>query len=389
LNEVRADRLSMLPAYLFAEVDRKKREAVAAGRDVIDFGVGDPDTPTPAFIVDRMAEAIRDPANHPYSFGIGMRVFRNAVIQYMQRRFGVAVDPDKETIALLGSKEGIGHLPTAIINPGQVVLCPEPGYPVYVSGTIFAGGTPYIMPLRDENGWLPALDEIPADVLDRAKLMYLNYPNNPTAALADRTFFEKAVDFARRHDFIIAHDAPYIDLYYGDERPVSIMQIDGAKDVAIELHSLSKTFSMTGWRIAFAVGHSEVLAALAKVKANMDSGVFQAVQYAAIAALDGIERQEIKDLVAMYRKRRDILVAGLRESGWPCNSPEATLYVWARCPEGSESTTVANRLLEEADVVVTPGAGLGETSKGFVRFSLTVPEDRIREAVKRITSVSW
>ena len=336
-----------------------------------------------------MAEAIRDPANHPYSFGIGMQLFRETVVRYFQRRFGVGLDPKTEVIGLLGSKEGIGHLPTAIVNPGEVVLCPEPGYPVYVAGTIFAGGEPYTMPLRDENGWLPLLDEIPPDVARRAKLMYLNYPNNPTAALADRSFFEKVVAYAREHDIIIAHDAPYIDLYYGGEKPVSIMQIDGAKDVAIELHSLSKTFNMTGWRLAFAVGRPDVLAALAKVKSNMDSGIFQAVQYAGMAALDGIERPEIKNLIAMYERRRDILVAGLRESGWPCNSPEATLYVWAKCPEGSDSVTVADRLLAEANVVVIPGTGLGATSKNFVRFSLTVPEDRIREAVQRITSLSW
>ena len=389
MTDCRADRLSKLPPYLFVETDRKKREAMDAGRDVIDFGVGDPDTPTPGFIVDRMAEAIRDPANHPYSFGIGMSAYRETVVRYFQRRFGVGFDPKTEVIGLLGSKEGIGHLPTAIVNPGEVVLCPEPGYPVYVAGTIFAGGEPYTMPLRDENGWLPLLDEIPTDVARRAKLMFLNYPNNPTAALADRSFFEQVVAYAREHDIIVAHDAPYVDLYYGDEKPLSIMQIDGAKEVAIEFHSLSKTFNMTGWRLAFAVGRSDVLASLAKVKSNLDSGIFQAVQYAGMAALDGIERPEIKELTAMYKRRRDILVAGLRESGWPCNTPEATLYVWTKCPEGNDSVTVADRLLNEANVVVIPGTGLGATSKNFVRFSLTVPEERIREAVKRITSLSW
>ena len=301
---------------------------------------------------------------------------------------GSPLDADKEVVALLGSKEGIGHLPIGVVNPGDVVLCPEPGYPVYISGTILAGGEPYSMPLREENGWLPALNEIPAEVCRRARLMHLNYPNNPTAATAPMSFFEEAVTFARKHDIILAQDAPYVELYFGD-KPASILQVDGARDVAIEFHSFSKTFTMTGWRLAFAVGNPQVLAALAKVKSNLDSGVFMAVQQAGIAALRGIDRPEIRDQMETYRCRRDLLIGGLREAGWPVTSPEATFYVWAKCPNGADSMTVAARILDEADAVVVPGAGLGATGEGFVRFSLTVNEERTREALARIARITW
>lgn len=383
-----ADRLSLLPPYLFAEIDRRKREAIAAGRDVIDFGVGDPDLPTPDFIVDRMAEAIRDPANHRYAIGTGMAEYREAAARFLDRRFGVTLDPASEVLALLGSKEGIGHLPIALINPGDVVLVPQPGYPVYVSGTVFAGGSYHTMPLREHNGWLPDLDDIPREVRGRAKLMWLNYPNNPTGAVAPLSFFEKAVAFAREHGILIAQDAPYGELYFGDPPP-SILQVDGAKDVAIEFHSLSKTFNMTGWRIAFAAGHREVLSALARVKSNLDSGVFQAVQCAGVAALDGFDRPEVRERLGIYRSRRDVLAAGLREAGWPVKVPEATFYLWAKCPAGTDSMTVATRALDEADVVVVPGAGFGEAGEGYVRFALTLSEERTCEAVERLARLQW
>jgi len=383
-----ADRLSLLPPYLFAEIDRRKREAIAGGRDVIDFGVGDPDLPTPGFIVDRMAAAIRDPVNHKYAIGTGMAEYRQAAARFLERRFGVTVDAASEVLALLGSKEGIGHLPIAVINPGDLVLVPEPGYPVYVSGTVFAGGSYHTMPLREQNGWLPDLNAIPREVRQRAKLMWLNYPNNPTGAVASLSFFEKAVDFAREHHILIAQDAPYCELYFGDPPP-SILQIEGAKDVAIEFHSLSKTFNMTGWRIAFAAGHREVLSALARVKSNLDSGVFQAVQWAGVAALDGFDRPEVRERLGIYRSRRDVLVAGLRDAGWPVKEPEATFYLWAKCPNGTDSMTVATRALDEADVVVIPGAGLGEAGEGYVRFALTLSEERTREAVERLARLHW
>ncbi|UCE60222.1 MAG: LL-diaminopimelate aminotransferase [Phycisphaerales bacterium] len=384
----RADRLSKLPAYLFAEIDRKKKEAIAAGRDVIDFGVGDPDQPTPGFIVDRMAEAIRDPANHTYAIGAGSAQLRQAFVEFFGKRYGVTLDPTTEVVALLGSKEGIGHLPIAVVNPGDTVLVPQPGYPVYESGTIFAGGICHTMPLREENGWLPVLSDIPSDVRVNARLMHINYPNNPTGAVAPLSFFEEVVAFAREHDLIIAHDAPYAELYY-DDPPSSILQVDGAKDVCIEFHSLSKTFNMTGWRIAFAIGNPDVLSALAKVKSNLDSGVFGAVQQAGIAALKGIDRPEIKNLLKQYQQRRDILIAGLREAGWPVSTPQATFYVWAKLPAGLRSMDASSRILDEADTVVIPGAGLGECGEGFVRFSLTVSEERTRQAVQRIASLRW
>ena len=383
-----AERLSKLPPYLFVEINRKKREALAAGRDVIDFGVGDPDQPTSAFIVERMAQAIREPGNHPYALGVGSLPFRKAAAQFFARRFGVNLDPQTEVLALIGSKEGIGHLPTAVVNPGETVLVPDPGYPVYEAGTIFAGGTVHKMPLRESNGWLPLLNDIPADVRRGAKLMFLNYPNNPTGACTSRAFFEEAVAFAREYSILIAQDAPYSEVYFGDPPP-SILEISGAKDVCIEFHSLSKTFNMTGWRVGFAVGNHEVLAALAAVKSNLDSGVFTAIQEAGIAALQGIERPEIKNQMAMYRRRRDVLVAGLREAGWPITTPQATFYVWAKYPGRVDSMTFASRLLDETDVVVIPGIGFGASGEGYIRFALTVSEERTRVAVHRIGRLSW
>lgn len=388
MNKWSAERLSRLPPYLYVEIDRRKREAIEAGRDVIDFGVGDPDHPTPAFIVDAMAEAIRDPANHPYSLGTGMPAFRQAAADFLARRYGVRVDPATEVVALLGSKEGIGHLPTGVVNSGDTVLIPEPGYPVYVAGTVFAGGICHTMPLREQNGWLPVLDEIPVEVRRRARLMWLNYPNNPTGAVTSLSFFEEVVAFAHEYDILIAQDAPYCELYFGDPPP-SILQVPGAKDVAVEFHSLSKTFNMTGWRLAFAVGNADVLAALAKVKANMDSGIFQAVQYAGIAALSGIDRPEIKQQIATYRRRRDILVNGLQQAGWPITPPEATFYVWAKYPADCDSMPVVTRLLDEADVVAIPGRGFGPRGEGYVRFALTVSEERTQDAVERIAKITW
>jgi len=387
-NRWAAKRLSELPPYLFLEIDRKKREAIAAGRDVIDFGVGDPDRPTHRFIVDRMAEAIRDGANHRYALTAGMMELRRAFADFFARRYGVNLEPASEVIALLGGKEGIGHLPIAVVNPGDIVLVPEPGYPVYASGTIFAGGRCHTMPLREADGWLPVFDEIPNDVRRAARLMWLNYPNNPTTAGATLSFFETAVAFAREYGMLVAHDSAYGEVYF-DEPPPSILQVNGAKEVAVEFHSLSKTFNMTGWRIAFAVGNAEVLAALAKVKSNVDSGVFQAIQHAGMAALSGIDGSEMREQIAIYRRRRDMLVSGLRGAGWTINAPTATIYAWAKCPAGAGSMAVAARLLNEADVVAIPGAGFGAAGEGYLRFALTVPEERTQEAVDRMRRLTW
>lgn len=386
----RAERLDQLPPYLFIEIDRKKKAATAAGKDVIDFGVGDPDQPTPRFIIDRMAEAIYDAKNHRYPFDTGVPEFRDAAATFFKKRFGVALDPQNEVLALIGSKEGLGHLPLAVINPGQIGLVPTPGYPVYRAATLFAGGIPYDMPLSRERGFLPDLDAIPRDILDRAALMFLNYPNNPTGAVASREFFERCVTLAHKHDFVICSDAPYTEMFFDDaDRPASILEIPGAKEVSIEMHSLSKTFNMTGWRVAFAVGRPDILAALAKVKGNVDSGVFGAVQHAAIAALQGIDRPEVSAIRAVYRERRDALVPGLNKLGFRVDPPRATFYVWASCPAGYKSMACASRLLEESAIVAIPGIGFGENGDSYVRFALTVDTRRIAAALDRMSTLKW
>lgn len=384
----RAERLDQLPPYLFLEIDRRKRAALAAGRDVIDLGVADPDKPTPSFIIRRMQEAVADPRNHRYPFDEGVPEFRQEAAQWFRRRFGATVDPKTELITLIGSKEGIGHLPIGVVNPGDYVLVPQPGYPVYFSATVFAGGTPYIMELREDREWLPDLDAIPSEVRKRASLMYLNYPNNPTAAVAPPEFFEKAVAFARENDIVIAQDMAYSEVYYG-KPPMSILQVPGAKDVAVEFHSLSKTFNMTGWRLAFVVGSAEVVAALAKVKSNVDSGQFNAVQWAGVEAYRNVDHVEVRAMQDVYRERRDILVEGLRKIGIRVRSPDATFYVWASCPEGLDSMSFAARLLEEVSVVVIPGIGFGRCAEGYFRAALTMDTDRIREAVRRLAALRF
>ncbi len=388
MNRFWADRLDQLPPYLFVEIDRKKREAIAAGRDVIDFGVGDPDLPTHKFIVDAMAEAIRKPAHHRYASGAGSSEYRSTIAAFFARRFGVTLDPNTEVLALLGSKEGLAHLPTGVLNPGQTALIPDPCYPVYIAGTLFAGGKCHMMALREDSAWLPQLEAVPRSVLDNARLLFLNYPNNPTAACAPLAYFDKAVAFAHKHGLLIVQDAAYSEMGF-EKPPPSILQVPGAKEVVIELHSLSKTFNMTGWRAAFAVGNPGAIAALAKVKNNVDSGIFGAVQDAGIAALNGIGRPEIKEQFATYRRRRDILVSGLREAGWAVATPPATFYVWVRCPNARDSMSVASRILAEADVVVIPGLGFGQCGEGYIRFALTVPEERTLEAVNRIGKMTW
>ncbi len=382
------ERLSTLPPYLFVEIDRMRQQAVAAGRDVISFGVGDPDRSTPRFIVDRLVESSRASGNHSYATGIGELGFRRAVAAYMAGRFRVTVDPECEVLALVGSKEGLAHLPMAVINPGDTVLIPEPSYPVYASGTVLAGGRCISIAMREQNGWLPVLDEIPSEVCQAAKLLFLNYPNNPTAACATLEFFEQVVAFARRHDILVVQDAAYVDVYF-DSPPPSILQVAGAKDVAVEFHSLSKTFNMTGWRVAFAVGRADVLAALAKVKDIHHSGVFKPIQAAAVEALEGIRRPEVLAQREIYRRRRDVLLDGLGKGGWSRPALAATFYVWLKCPTGTDSMTTATRILEEAAVVVIPGIGFGKAGEGYVRFALTVDEDRTKEAAERIANIKW
>jgi LL-diaminopimelate aminotransferase len=378
----KAKRIQTLPRYLFAEIDRLKKEVAARGVDLINLGIGDPDTPTPPHIIARLCEAARNPANHRYPDYEGLLSFRQAAAGWMKSRYGVTADPETEVISLIGSKEGIANMAVAFVDPGDVVLVPDPGYPVYHIGTQFNGGITHRMPLRRERGFLPDLDAIPADVLRRAKLLWISYPNNPTAAVAPRGFFADVIRFAERHGIIVCHDAAYAEIYFG-ERPASILELPGGRDVAIEFHSLSKTFNMTGWRVGFAVGHPELVAGLGKVKTNVDSGVFQAVQEAAIAALTG-DPSVVDGLRAMYRERRDALVAGLQAIGLACDPPQGTFYVWVPVPRGITAADLATRCLTEAGVVVTPGTGFGEAGEGYIRLTLCSPTERLREAAERL-----
>ncbi len=378
-----AERLKRLPPYLFAEIDRKKREVRARGVDVIDLGIGDPDLPTPPHIIHALQKAAEDPANHRYPSYEGMLTYRQAVADWYAKRFNVRLDPEQEVLTLIGSKEGTAHIPLAFVNPGDIVLVPDPGYPVYAAGTWFAGGEVHWMPLRRINGFLPDLDAIPADVARRAKLMYLNYPNNPTAAVATGDFFARVVAFARRHGILVCHDAMYSELKFDGFEPPSLLEVEGAREVGVEFHSLSKTYSMTGWRLGFCVGNRAAVAGLGAVKTNVDSGVFQAVQIAGIAALTGPQ-----DLAEQYRRtyqeRRDIVVSGLKQLGWEVEIPKGTFFVWAPVPGGLDSRSFATQLLEEAGVVVTPGVGFGPSGEGFYRIALTVERARIAEAMDRL-----
>ena len=383
-----AERLSGLPPYLFAEIDRLKREARGRGVDIIDLGVGDPDQPTPPHIVKRLQEAATDPANHRYPSYEGMPRFREAVAAWYQRRFGVALDPTTEVVSLIGSKEGIAHLPLAFVNPGDATLVPDPGYPVYAIGTLFAGGEAIPMPLRAENGFLPDLDAIPREALSRAKILYVNYPNNPTAATADVAFYARLVTLASRHGFLVAADSPYSELSYDGYRAPSFLEAPGAKEVGVEFHSLSKTYNMTGWRCGFAVGHPKVIAGLGKIKTNVDSGLFQAIQAAGIEALEG-DQSCVEAMRKIYTERRDVFLAGLRGAGIEVETPRATFYVWARVPPGYTSGTFATHLLSGTGIVATPGNGFGPAGEGFVRFSLTVDKARLAEAVARIRQTGF
>ncbi len=378
-----SERVKNLPPYLFAAIDKMKQEALSRGVDLIDLSIGDPDIPTPEHIVDAMKKAVERPANHRYPSYEGMLSYREAVANWYKRRFGVSVDPASEVLSLIGSKEGIGHIPLAFVNPGDVVLVPSPGYPVYPVGTLFAGGESYFMPLIEENNFLPDFSTIPEDVLGRTRLMFLNYPNNPTSAVADRKFYENAVDVAKRYNIIICHDAAYSEIYYNSKKPMSFLEVDGAKEAGIEFHSLSKTYNMTGWRIGFAVGNSEVIAGLGKIKTNLDSGVFQAIQEAAIVALN-TDDEPLLRIRKTYQDRRDALYDGLKGLGLHLVKPEATFYLWAKVPSGFDSSGFVAHILKEAGVMATPGNGFGGPGEGYVRFALTVPVERIKEAVERI-----
>jgi len=384
----KSQRLQALPPYLFIEIDKKKRAKIASGADVINLGIGDPDRPTPPFIIDKMTEAIRDPKNHSYPFDEGVPQFKDSAAKFMAERFGVTLDPESQMITTIGSKDGIAHLPLATVNPDDIVLVPRPGYPVYNAGAIFAGGRPWMMDLTAENGYLPDLEAIPADVAEQAKLIWINYPNNPTSATAPLTFYELLVDFARKHDIIIASDLAYSETYF-EEPPHSILEIDGAMDCAIEFHSLSKTFNMTGWRIGFAAGNPDIIAALAAVKGNCDSGQFNAIQWAGKEALDNYKHDDVVAMTETYRQRRDVLCDGLTEAGIETPRCAASFFVWGKCPEGVTSMDFAGRVLDEASVVLVPGAGFAPHCDGYFRAALTVEVDRLQEAVERIKKIKW
>ncbi len=379
--------MKQLPPYLFKEIDRKKAEIKAKGVDIIDLGVGDPDLPTPPHIIEEMKRAVDDPANHRYPSYSGMNDFKEAVADWYRERFGVHLDPAKEVVSLIGSKEGLAHLPLAFINPGDVALVPTPAYPVYHIATLFAGGESFFMPLVSKNHYLPDLNEIPQSVAERARLIFINYPNNPTAAVANHSFFERVVAFARKYQVAVCHDAAYTEMAFDGYRPPSFLEVEGAKEVGVEFHSLSKTYNMTGWRIGFAVGNEKVIQGLGAIKSNIDSGVFQAVQRAGITAIRG-DQSCVRDMIGVYTARRDVMVEGLREAGFQVVSPKATFYLWVEVPQGYTSAQLAAKLLEDAGLVVTPGNGFGEPGEGYFRIALTQRRERLAEALGRLKEMS-
>jgi LL-diaminopimelate aminotransferase len=381
-----AGRLKKLPPYLFKEIDRKKAEVMSRGVDIIDLGVGDPDLPTPPHIIEALKRAADEPANHRYPTYSGMNDFKEVVAQWYKERFNVKLDSETEVVSLIGSKEGLAHFPLAFINPGETVLVPTPAYPVYHIATLFAGGESFFMPLVSENNFLPDLDAIPGETASRARIMFINYPNNPTSAVADLGFFDRVVEFAQKNEILVCHDAAYTEMAFDGFRAPSFLEADGAMELGVEFHSLSKTYNMTGWRIGFAVGNSKAIEGLGAIKSNIDSGVFQVVQLAGIEALRG-DQSCVREMVQVYTKRRDLMVKGLRDAGYEVESPKATFYLWVRVPEGHTSTEVATRLLEDAGLVVTPGNGFGEPGEGYFRIALTQKMERLAEAVERIKAV--
>ena len=380
-----SDRLGKLAPYPFVEISRIIAEKRAAGADVVTFGIGDPDIPTPQPIIDKLLEASQDPPNHRYPETDGLPEVRRAIAHWYEQRFGVKLDPDKEVLPLIGAKEGIGHAAFCFLDPGDVALIPDPAYPVYGVGTMFAGAESHIMPLYEKNGWLPELDAIPGPVADAAKLMWLNYPNNPTSAVATHEDLVAAVAYCREKDIALLHDAAYSEVGYEGYRATSCMQVEGAKDVSLEFHSLSKTYNMTGWRFGMAVGNADMIKALFQIKANLDSGIPQAIQQMAVEALTG--PQDCVDAnVEIYQRRRDRVVKALTTLGLTVDVPRASLYIWARIPEGFTSAELAARLLEETDIVVTPGSSYGKYGEGYIRLSLTTPDEQVEKGCQRLES---
>jgi LL-diaminopimelate aminotransferase len=381
-----SQRVESLPPYLFVEISRKIAERKAKGEDVVSFGIGDPDIPTPAHIIERLCKEAHVPANQRYPESEGLPELRKTIASWYQKRFGVSLDPDKEVAPLIGSKEGIAHIALCLLNPGDIALITDPGYPVYAIGTKLAGGIPYYLPISPRNNFLPDLDNIPAEILAKTKVLWLNYPNNPTGAVADLKFFNKAVEFAKKYDICICHDGPYSEVAFDGYIPVSFLQAEGAKDVGIEFHSLSKTYNMTGWRIGMAVGNATAINALKTLKSNLDSGIPQAIQYAAIEALTGPQNC-IKEHNDVYQRRRDLIVDTLNKMGLEAKPPKASLYIWAKVPHGFTSVEFTNDLLDKTGVVVTPGTGYGSNGEGYVRLSLTIADALLLKGLSRM--VQW
>lgn len=383
-----ADRVASLPPYLFAAIDKVKAGVAKRGVDIISLGIGDPDMPTPSFIIDAVEKAVRNPLHHQYPSYIGMETFRREVAAWYERRFGVGdLNPADEIICTIGSKEAIGHFPFAFVNPGDTVIACPPNYPVYPVATAFCGGHTHFLPLLEENDFLPDLDSVDAVTWDKTKIIFINYPNNPTSATAPYSFYEKLVSLCRRHNVILAHDAAYTEIYYNPaDKPLSVFNVPGARDVAVEFHSLSKTFNMTGWRVGMTVGNPLLIRGLAKIKENMDSGTFHAIQEAATTALrEGDAFCE--KLRGIYKRRRDTVVQALAKAGIKCRVPQASLYVWAHVPQGYTSAEFVTKVIEEKGVVLTPGNGFGAAGEGYFRISLTVDSERLEEAVARIATL--
>ena len=378
-----AQRIQTIPPYLFAEIDKKKEEAIKRGIDIINLGIGDPDQPTPNNIIEKLRESVKDPKTHDYPPYAGTAEFRQAVALWYKNRFGVNLDPDKEIMALIGSKEGIAHIFLAFIDPGDFSLIPDPAYPVYKTGTLFANGFPYIMPLLEKNNFLPDLDKIDEEIAKRAKLIFINYPNNPTSAIADKNFFEKVVKFAKKYDILVCHDLAYSEMTFDGYKANSFLEVDGAKEVGIEFHSLSKIYNMTGWRLGFAVGNEETISALSIIKTNIDSGAFKAIQQAGIEALTG-PQDNIEKMNKIYIGRRNVVINGLNKLGWNLKPTKATFYIWLPTLNKMSSMEFSNLLLEKTGIIVTPGIGYGEYGEGYVRIALTVDEKRLEEALERI-----
>jgi LL-diaminopimelate aminotransferase len=383
-----ADRIDKLPPYVFARLEGRLRQLAAEGRNIIRLDMGSPDLPPPDPIIDAMYRSSRDPSHHGYSGYYGTPQLRKAIAGYYDRRFGVQLDPEKQVVSLIGSKEGIANIALAFVDPGQVVLVPDPGYPTYSLGTLLAGGVPHAVPMQAETGWLPELEAIPADVVGAAKMLWLNYPNNPTGAIAPLHFLEHAVDFAKKHDLLICYDNPYCDITFDGYVAPSLLQVPGAMEVTLEFNSLSKSYNMAGWRVGMAVGNAAAVEALARTKTNIDSGIFRPIQDAATLALMGdqawlVARNDI------YRERRDLILDALKEIGLEADRPVASLYVWARTPKGISSGELAERLLEECEVSVTPGSAFGKQGEGYFRISIGTSTPRIREAMERLKRLEW